>query len=73
MEDKITELVSGKVNREFINKLDSCDYWRTANRNILKRLAKIDYTLPSKNSEYNRTGIVKARLRNKLMKRNTNE
>ena len=78
MEDKITELISGKVNQEFIESMNAYDMTRIGNRSILKKLAKLeDGRNPSKNSEFNRTETIKTRLKNKLIdkrnKQNANE
>jgi hypothetical protein len=78
MEDKITELISGKVNQEFIDSMNAYDMTRIGNRSILKKLAKLEGGRnPSKNSEFNRAETIKTRLKNKLIdkrnKHNANE
>ena len=72
MEDKITELISGRVNQEFIDSMNAYDYNRIANRKLLKQLAKLD-DKAGVNSEFYRAETIKTRLKNKLIKKIANE
>jgi nucleosome binding factor SPN SPT16 subunit len=76
MEEKITELISGNVNREFVETMNTLNYNRNANRKLLKQLAKLD-DKAGVNSEFYRAEKLKVQLKNKLIdkrnKQNANE